>query len=411
MTKRFVFFSMNDFVNEGGGTIRMQGILNELAKSGQEVIFISNAEKYNGFHPAIKHVSIDHKFSRNDKRRFQFLLGTFSAGLVRFFFSGFFGRLKEVMKSFKEEENIYFFEYLDNSIGYWLKRGSVINGYINDLHGVATLEFKFQADQSREFFKALKFRIKYFVSNLLDKKVCRNANGLIFASREMERYFIEEYPEVAQKKNFILPYYLSTNEGLDIVDEKLKKELEAKFQITENEKIILFAGAFKKTGGVPDLIKAFQKIQTHHNSRLFLIGDGPTFGESKQLVKEFELEDKVVFLGRTKYHELRTYQELANIIVCPDKQNVYSELIIHVKYLDALASGKLVINGSFKSVTEVNVNEFLSVNFLPSNVDSLANALEKCLTNYDVLTEKYKNNREFTTQNLTYASGIEVLTR
>ena len=79
MAKRFVFFSMNDFVNEGGGTIRMQGILNELAKSGQEVIFISNAENKDGFHPSIKHISIAYKFSRNDKRRFQFLLGLFPA--------------------------------------------------------------------------------------------------------------------------------------------------------------------------------------------------------------------------------------------------------------------------------------------------------------------------------------------
>ncbi len=411
MTKKFVFFSMNDFVNEGGGTIRMQGILNELAKKGHDVFFISNAANYSEFHPLIKHIPIEHLFSRTDKRIFQFLLGTFSAGLIQLFFSKFFRRLKDVMASFKEVENIYFFEYLDNSIGYWLKQKSVINGYINDLHGVATLEFKFQSEQAKNPFKSLKFSVKYFVSNLLDTKVCGLASGLIFASREMERFFIEEYPGISQKNNFILPYYLSTNENLDTVDEQLKKKLEISLGINENEMIILFAGAFKKTGGVSDLILAFQKIHNQHNTRLLLIGDGPTFDECKQIVKNYQLEEKIIFLGRTKYHELRTYQNLANIIVCPDKQNVYSELIIHVKYLDALASGKLVINGSFKSVTEVNVNESLSVNFTPSDVDSLARALKTCLKNYDTLSEKYKNNRQFVIQNLTYASGIKVLTR
>lgn len=37
-----VFFTMNDFQKEGGGTIRMLGIINELAKIKEHIILISN---------------------------------------------------------------------------------------------------------------------------------------------------------------------------------------------------------------------------------------------------------------------------------------------------------------------------------------------------------------------------------
>jgi glycosyltransferase involved in cell wall biosynthesis len=131
--------------------------------------------------------------------------------------------------------------------------------------------------------------------------------------------------------------------------------------------------------------------------------------ECLSIIKEKQIEDKVVFIGRIPYHQLRTYQDLSDIIVCPDKQNVYSELIVHVKYLDALMSGKLVINGSFKSVKEINVDEFLSLNFIPSDIESLRNVLHYAFEHFEHLKEKYKNVQVFTRDNLTYISHVTVL--
>ena len=131
--------------------------------------------------------------------------------------------------------------------------------------------------------------------------------------------------------------------------------------------------------------------------------------ECLSIVKEKNLSDKVIFIGRIPYDHLRTYQDLATIIVCPDKQNVYSELIIHVKYLNALISGKIVVNGSFKSVKEVNFNESLSINFRPSDVESLSASLKYCIDNLDKLKDKYCNNKKYAEDNLTYSSHIKVL--
>lgn len=406
---RFVFFSMNDFTHEGGGTIRMLGIMNELAEKGDEVIFISNATKRASFHEKIKHVAVDFPFSRADKRIFQGLLGLLPMFLMQLLYFKFFKKMKQVFENHYDKEPVYFFEYLDNSIGYCLKKNNTIQDYINDLHGVATLEFKFQANHAKSVSEKLKFNLKYTISNLLDRKVFNSAKALIFASQAMSDFFCEQYPKVKQKQNYIVPYVLSSNAIHDTVDYELKKELQQKFNCVPDEKIIFFAGAFKKTGGVPDLIQAFNEIYDKYNCRLFLLGDGPTMNECASIVSENKISDKVVFIGRTPYHHLRTYQDLASIIVCPDKQNVYSELIVHVKYLDALLSEKIVINGSFKSVQEINVNEFLSINFKPSDVESLSNALIYSLENYDFLLEKYTNNKAYAAKELTYAKHVQVL--
>ncbi|WP_293892619.1 glycosyltransferase family 4 protein [Flavobacterium sp.] len=406
---RFVFFSMNNFEHEGGGTIRMLGIMNELSKRNHEVIFISNTKKFHLFEKNIKHVTINFSLSRKDKRIFQGLLGLLPNFIMCLIYAKLFNKLRQIFKDKFDKETIYFFEYLDNSIGYCLKSINIITNYINDLHGVATLEFKFQAEHAKSLSEKIKFWVKYKISDWLDSKVFNLAEGFIFASQAMQDYFTEQYPNVFQKRNYILPYVLSSVAITEKVDSDLKGELQRKFNCQPNEKIIFFAGAFKKTGGVPDLILAFEKIVNQNNTRLFIVGDGPTMPECVSIVKEKNIADKVVLIGRIPYHQLRTYQDLSDIIVCPDKQNVYSELIVHVKYLDALISGKLVINGSFKSVKEINVDEFLSVDFKPSDVESLSKAIQYSLDNLEMFSQKYANNKEYAKQNLTYASHVSIL--
>ena len=75
--KKIVFFTMNDFQKEGGGTIRMLGVINELARIHEDITLISNLEDDSNIDKNVKTISLHTTFTPANKRRFQFLLGVF----------------------------------------------------------------------------------------------------------------------------------------------------------------------------------------------------------------------------------------------------------------------------------------------------------------------------------------------
>ena len=404
--KKFVFFSANDFVKEGGGTIRMLGIMNELAEKGNMVTFISNTTRFGPFHPSIKHIPLNFIITHQAKRKFQSILGFGSSSLLNITFYRLFRRLKDLFVPYRNS-TVYFFEYLDNSIGYWLYKNGLIAGYINDLHGAAVLEFDYQYRIETSRKKKAGLYLKYLGAKFLDNKVFKNAQGLIYASRAMQNYYWQTIPKTKEKETYILPYALDKTQVKTNVDLNLRQSLLQEFEIRETDKVIFFAGVFKKTGGVPDLVTAFSMLE-NKNIKLVLIGDGPTYAECEEIIKQKGMHN-VYLTGRVSYKDLRTYQSIANVIVCPDRDNVYSQLIIHVKYLDALVSGKIVINGAFESVKEINEDEKLSLMFIPSNVESLAKTILRALENESTFLKKYEDNVEYISHHLTYSTVINVL--
>ena len=107
MLKDLVFFTLNDFSQDDGGTVRIYGILNSIAKSGKKL------KKEITDLPKITVQNIRNKI----------------------LYYNLVGR------------DIVFFEYIDNSIGYILKKLHVIDDYINDIHGVASIEFKYKENK------------------------------------------------------------------------------------------------------------------------------------------------------------------------------------------------------------------------------------------------------------------------
>lgn len=409
-TKEYIFFSMNDFTNDGGGTIRMYGVLNALAKAGYNVTFISNAKTYSNFHPDIKHILLDFSFSKKDKRKIQFIM-SICPTLANYTYRNFLNQLKEVLAPFKELKNIYSFEYLDNSIAYWLYKNKVIQGYSNDIHGIATLEFDYIMQNATSLKVVFINRLKYLIAKKLDAKVLGNARYNIYVGKEMEKYFLELYSNISEKQSIILPNLLD-EKACDIdIDTALQEKFKKDLKISSSDRIILFAGSFKYSAGVLELIQSFEEIEkAHSNLRMLLIGNGPTYEVCQNYIKKNKLSDKIQMLGFTPYKYLPTLHSLADIIVCPDQMNEFSDKIIHLKYLDALLANKVVINGDFQSVLEINKNESLSVGFDPTEPNSLTSSLERVLKDLERYKLKYKNTKAYACEHLTYKNQIHLLT-
>ena len=244
------------------------------------------------------------------------------------------------------------------------------------------------------------------MSKNVDRKVFGNADGIIYASDAMDQYFKKMYPSLITKKNYFLPYVLNNGNikppQQDVV-EKIKKDL----NLHSDHFVFLFAGAYKETGGIQDLIIAFDKVSSEFpHARLILVGDGPTFEDCRRIKDTAANTDKIFMLGRQPYDYLSSFQEVANVLVCPDRQNLFSDLIVHVKYLDALVSGKIVINGNFKSVAEINQAKQLSLLFKPSDLEDLTAKMKLSIEKYGDLLVDFSSSTDYTLRNLTYSQFI-----
>ena len=147
--------------------------------------------------------------------------------------------------------------------------------------------------------------------------------------------YFTEVPEVVERAftkriweaiaDFCIPhikYCYTVGEGLaDIFSKRYKVDFQvirnisiAKNQVisekTSGKKIILYQGALNVGRGLEQYIEAMQWIE---NAELHLAGDGDIRGDLEQLVHDFKVENKVVFLGKLKPDELTKITQKAYI--------------------------------------------------------------------------------------------------
>ncbi len=406
--QRFVFCTLRDFKIDVGETLRIYGIVNALAAAGHEVVFLSNATRFGAFHPAVRQVPLRYPFRA--KRRLQALVSTLPAKWAVSCFPGLFGALSRALKEAgAETQTIFFFDYLDNTLGYLLQQTGHIAGYVNDVHGIATVEFLSNKQQSRHLLSKTLAQLKYYGARQLDKKVFEAARGFLWGSSAMQAYFEERYA-ISHKPGLVLPYLLDAFSIDKEPDTPLRKRLATQLGLTEALFVFMFVGTYKATAGVEDLIAAFHRLYaTEPRCRLVLIGNGARRARCEADAAGGPAAAAISFVDPVPYADLPAYYACSQVIVCPDRDNPFSQYVVHIKYLDALATGKLVINGAFKSVQEMNADSPLSLLFQPSGAEDLYRTLRAALENYPALEAQYSGAAQRVKAHFTYAACTEAL--
>ncbi|HLS66598.1 MAG TPA: N-acetyl-alpha-D-glucosaminyl L-malate synthase BshA [Pseudogracilibacillus sp.] len=81
---------------------------------------------------------------------------------------------------------------------------------------------------------------------------------------------------------------------------KDREYIKKHYGITSDEKVVIHISNFRKVKRIRDVIQTFNYIQKEVNAKLILVGDGPDHQMAIDYVKELDMEDKVIFLGRQK---------------------------------------------------------------------------------------------------------------
>jgi len=395
-------FTLRDFNYQGGGMIRILGILKLIDYKSHGAKLYSNRTDtesiLSGKAKGLEIHNFDLDFTSNDKRMFQLALAFLPISIVNILFRS---KLNKLILFCKEnnlsKQTLFCCEYLDLSLGYFMKMNGLITDYICDIHGLVPNEFS-----SKKEMRVYNF-LRFIAAVLLDKKVFSTAKSVVYASTMMKSYMENRIPKLQSAKSLIIPYLISSEQNGSSICYSTLQNLKSKYSIGGDDVVFFFAGSFKSLGGVTDLLKAFKSLsEIRKSARLIIIGQGEEEKNVLDFIERNSLRDKVIRLESIPYSKLRTFQELSDIIICPDRMNLYSDMILHLKYIDSLSSGKIVINGSFNSVKEININQSLSINFIPSDVEDLYKKLLFCLDNRNELSLKYERNPEYVKEKLTY---------
>lgn len=173
--------------------------------------------------------------------------------------------------------------------------------------------------------------------------------------------------------------------------QKRDKEILKRYNIPENEKIILYVGAEDPRMNVDFLIKCFARLKENLPSIKLLKVGTPHWPQAREklekLIKELNLENDVLFLGYVVEEELPKWYNAADLLVYPCLCAGFG-----VPPLEAMACGTPVITSNLTSLPEVVGDAGIMVDTL--NIEELTKAMHEVLTNENLKENMIKKGLE-----------------
>ena len=149
--------------------------------------------------------------------------------------------------------------------------------------------------------------------------------------------------------------YLPSGSDADLFFyQKKDSSLLAKYNITEDDLVLLFAGTLYNFSGLDKVISDLpQYLQKSPRLKLLIVGAGEQEQQLKTLVRNLCLEKTVIFTGFINYSELPDYINLADICINTFEINKLTNIIFPGKIYQYLACEKPVIATKLQGMLDI----------------------------------------------------------
>ncbi|MFE8702213.1 N-acetyl-alpha-D-glucosaminyl L-malate synthase BshA [Cytobacillus sp. FJAT-54145] len=146
------------------------------------------------------------------------------------------------------------------------------------------------------------------------------------------------------------------------------------YGIKDEEKVVIHVSNFRAVKRVPDVVKAFAKIEQKVPAKLLLVGDGPEMSVVCKLVGELNLRGKVLFLGKQdNLEELYSISDLK--LLLSEKES------FGLVALEAMACGVPCIGTNIGGIPEVILDGETGFLCEVGDVSSIADKAIEILSN------------------------------
>jgi len=152
-------------------------------------------------------------------------------------------------------------------------------------------------------------------------------------------------------------------------------EIKKKYNLKEDEKIILFVGRVASEKSIDKIIKSLAIIKKRGISKekLLIVGNGPAMDELKQLARTLKVEEDVIFAGAISYEEIKHYYKIAYVFTIASTTETFGIVTI-----EALASGVPVLAVKAPGAIDI-LTDGLDGLLVDNDTEKFADALEKII--------------------------------
>lgn len=213
------------------------------------------------------------------------------------------------------------------------------------------------------------------IERLTLKRAIKRADKIFVVSENTKKDLLKRftYPESRITTTYCAPAeYFNTKTS----EEDLQKFKE-KMKYPDN--FVLAVGTLEPRKNFATLIRSFSTIKKKHpDFKLVIVGkQGWKFKQIEETIKQYKLEEEVIFPGYLKDNDLKNTYKLAKVFVFPSLYEGFG-----IPPLEAMASGCPVVSSNVASLPEVIGDAGLLVD--PTNPYKLAEAVSSLIENEQV---------------------------
>jgi glycosyltransferase involved in cell wall biosynthesis len=224
-------------------------------------------------------------------------------------------------------------------------------------------------------------KLDFWIDRFVSRNVSKFVTGSSYAGERLKSVLKFNDAQYLRIPNTILP---RTND-------ESRDETRKRFGVGIDDILIGNVALFEERKGQKYLIEAFNELAREFgeelNLKLVLEGNGSTKSEVMQLVKNYDLNSKVLFVEEENIYNLYSCLDL---FVLPSI--AYEDFPITI--LEVMSLGKPVIGTNVAGIPEQIENNCSGYIVEPRNVGQLKDAMKKIVTNKDLMEQMGKRSRE-----------------
>lgn len=288
-----------------------------------------------------------------------------------------FSGIKTLARLVSDGELLYIHQ--DCTLAEYLRIGNHTH-YVYDIHGFFDIQ--------REYFALCSGLKRFFMYLYLwqERKALYLCDYINVQSVEMQAYVTERFKPKGR--------ILLAPDGVP-ADLSVYKSAQP---VHRNRPYILFSGSFKPMGGILDLVQTYIHSETLQEcADLIIIGDGPAPIVKQVQTLSRKVTNRIILLSPIPHTELVAYMKEAAVIVCPDTQdNEYNHVCPHIKFYDALATGRPVVATDLRVNRHIVGNHKYPVCYFGADALAMEKALLQAMNMPEFIDDGF-------TQTLTYS--------